>query len=117
MLCVVVRAPFTYPTPVTVDFNTRFAVWTRGSVYSVPGSDSGQATPRLFNVTATLRINQQPVLYTPSVSEVLQAGWGKVQVAPLVHCTKGRVNHDAGKSGKQMRRKAVHHDQQYVTAP
>ncbi|CAM9611948.1 unnamed protein product, partial [Ectocarpus sp. 13 AM-2016] len=65
----------------TLDFQPRYSIWERAPSYAtLGGGGTGAAASRLFNVTAVVRINQQPVLYTPPVSEVLQAGWGKYVV-------------------------------------
>lgn len=68
----------------TLDFQPRYSIWERAPSYAtLGGGGTGAAASRLFNVTAVVRINQQPVLYTPPVSEVLQAGWGKVSMKQL----------------------------------
>ncbi|CAM9222905.1 unnamed protein product, partial [Phaeothamnion confervicola] len=61
---------------VTMDFTNRYVLWeagqapTGGARVAAAGSATG-----IFNATMTIRIDQQNVLYTPPVSEVLQAGW------------------------------------------
>lgn len=70
--------PSTYA--VTLDFEPRYALWERAPSYAVlGGGGAGAAASRVFNVTAVVRINRQPILYSPPVSEVLQAGWSKVR--------------------------------------
>eukprot|EP00903_Cladosiphon_okamuranus_P011146 g10520.t1 len=65
----------------TLNFEPRYALWERApSSAALGGGGAGAAASRMFNVTAVVRINQQPVLYTPPVSEVLQAGWNKYVV-------------------------------------
>ena len=63
----------------TLDFEPRYALWERAPSYAgLGGGGAGAVASRVFNVTAVVRINQQSILYTPPVSEVLQAGWSKV---------------------------------------
>ncbi|CAM9305707.1 unnamed protein product [Pylaiella littoralis] len=65
----------------TLNFEPRYAIWRRAPPYSaLGGGGAGAAGSRMFNVTAVVRINQQHILYTPTVSEVLQAGWSKYVV-------------------------------------
>lgn len=71
------------PLAVTLDFETRYAVWERAPAYATSGGRGpGVGGHRSFNVTTVFRINQQPILYTPPVSEVLQSGWSKVRPPP-----------------------------------
>lgn len=67
-------------------------MWERAPPYASLGGGGAGVTPRVFNVTAIVRINQQPVLYTPPVSEVLQAGWNKVSAIIL----RPGVNYHSG---------------------
>ncbi|CAM9550595.1 unnamed protein product, partial [Scytosiphon promiscuus] len=70
---------------ITLDFEPRYALWERAPPYAtLGGGGAGAAASRVFNVTAVIRINQQPVLYTPPVSEVLQAGWSKYVVMLVI---------------------------------
>lgn len=62
---------------VTLVFEPLYALWERAPSYAALGGGGARALPRMFNITVVLRINQQPVLYTPSVSEVLLEGWIK----------------------------------------
>ena len=66
--------------PVTLDFEPRYALWERAPSSTALGVGAGAAASRMFDVTAVVRINQQPILYIPPVSEVLQAGWSKVRL-------------------------------------
>lgn len=75
-------------------------MWERAPSYAtLGGGGAGASSSRVLNVTAVLRINQQPVLYTPPLSEVLQSGWSKVRVK-LFHI--GIVQVHIGKDGRQM---------------